>query len=90
MDSLQKEFAQFRAGNRTDWHGNPETISDADEAKFLELLHSVTVLEGMDKSLEDILCEEANAYFAGNVTAVQAAKTIQSRASVYLLEQYAD
>ena len=90
MDALQKEFAQFRAGNRTDWHGNPETISDADEAKFLELLHSVTVLEGMDKSLEDILCEEANAYFAGNVTAVQAAKTIQSRASVYLLEQYTD
>lgn len=90
MQVLREEFAQYKLGNRTDWYGNPETISDADEAKFLELLQSVTVLEGMDKSLEDILCEEANAYFAGNVTAGQAAKTIQSRASVYLLEQYTD
>ena len=88
MEALQNEFAQYEAGNRTDWYGNPETISDADEEKFLELLNSVTVLEGMDKSLEDILCEEAAAYFAGAVTAEQAAKTIQSRASVYLLEQY--
>ena len=90
MQLLREELAQYKLGNRTDWYGNPESISDADEAKFLELLNSVTVLEGMDAALEDILCEEANAYFAGTVTAEQAAKTIQSRASVYLLEQYAD
>lgn len=88
MDALRKEFAQYKLGNRTDWYGNPETISDADEAKFMELLNSVTVLEGMDKPLEDILREEADAYFAGGCTAQQAAKNIQSRASLYLQEQY--
>ena len=54
----------------------------------MELLNSVTVLEGMDKPLEDILREEADAYFAGGCTAQQAAKNIQSRASLYLQEQY--
>ena len=88
MDALRKEFAQYKLGHRTDWYGNPETISDADEAKFLELLNSVTVLEGMDRSLEDILREEAAAYFAGGCTAQQAAKNIQSRASLYLQEQH--
>ena len=90
MQALQNEFLQYEAGNRTDWYGEVEKISEADKEKFLELLSSVTVLEGMDASLEDILCEEANAYFAGAVTAEQAAKTIQSRASGYLLEQYAN
>ncbi len=88
MDVLRKEFAQYKLGNRTDWYGNPETITDADEAKFMELLNSITVLEGMDKPLEDILREEADAYFAGGCTAQQAAKNIQSRASLYLQEQY--
>ena len=88
MDALRKEFAQYKLGNRTDWYGNPETISDADEAKFMELLNSITVLEGMDKPLEDILCEEADVYFAGGCTAQQAARNIQSRASLYLQEQY--
>ena len=88
MDALRKEFVQYKLGNRTDWYGNPETITDADEAKFMELLNSVTVLEGMDKPLEDILREEADAYFAGGCTAQQAAKNIQSRASLYLQEQY--
>lgn len=88
MDALRKEFAQYKLGNRTDWYGNPETITDADEAKFMELLNSITVLEGMDKPLEDILREETDAYFAGGCTAQQAAKNIQSRASLYLQEQY--
>ena len=88
MDALRKEFVQYKLGNRTDWYGNPETITDADEAKFMELLNSITVLEGMDKPLEDILCEEADVYFAGGCTAQQAAKNIQSRASLYLQEQY--
>ena len=88
MEVLREELAQYKAGNRTDWYGEVENISEADEAKFLELLSSVTVLEGMDKSLENILSEEADAYFAGAATAQQAAKIIQSRASLYLQEQY--
>lgn len=88
MEVLREELAQYKLGNRTNWYGEPETISEADEEKFMELLGSVTVLEGMDKSLEDILSEEANAYFAGAATAEQTARTIQSRASLYLQEQY--
>ena len=42
----------------------------------------------MDQALENILSEEADAYFAGATTAQQAAKIIQSRASLYLQEQY--
>lgn len=88
MEVLREELAQYKLGNRTNWYGEPETISEADEEKFMELLGSVTVLEGMDKSLENILSEEADAYFAGAATAQQAAKIIQSRASLYLQEQY--
>ena len=88
MEVLREELAQYKAGNRTDWYGEVENISEADEAKFMELLSSVTVLEGMDQALEDILSEEADAYFAGAATAQQAAKIIQSRASLYLQEQY--
>ena len=88
MEVLREELAQYKAGNRTDWYGEVENISEADEAKFLELLSSVTVLEGMDQALENILSEEADAYFAGATTAQQAAKIIQSRASLYLQEQY--
>lgn len=88
IEVLREELAQYKAGNRTDWYGEVENISEADEAKFLELLSSVTVLEGMDQALENILSEEADAYFAGAATAQQAAKIIQSRASLYLQEQY--
>ena len=88
MEVLREELAQYKAGNHTDWYGEVESISEADEAKFLELLSSVTVLEGMDQALENILSEEADAYFAGATTAQQAAKIIQSRASLYLQEQY--
>ena len=88
MEVLREELAQYKAGNRTDWYGEVENISEADEAKFMELLSSVTVLEGMDQALENILSEEADAYFAGAATAQQAAKIIQSRASLYLQEQY--
>lgn len=88
MEVLREELAQYKAGNHTDWYGEVESISEADEAKFLELLSSVTVLEGMDQALENILSEEADAYFAGAATAQQAAKIIQSRASLYLQEQY--
>ena len=86
--ALQEELAQYKAGNRTDWYGEVQKISGADEEKFLELLNNITVLEGMEPALEDILCEEANACFAGGCSAEQAAKNIQSRASLYLQEQH--
>ena len=54
-----------------------------------ESLNSITVLEGMDKPLEDILREEAGRIILqAAAPAQQAARNIQSRASLYLQEQY--
>ena len=40
----------------------------------------------LDGQLTEILQEEAAGYFAGSMTAEQAARNIQSRASLYLQE----
>ena len=73
---------------RTDWRGEIKQVSEADAEQFYTLLDSIAILEGLDAPLSEILSEEADAYFAGGCTAEQAAKNIQSRASLYLQEQY--
>ena len=85
---LRLELKEYMAGRRTDWRGEVQQVSEADAEQFVDLLNSITVLEGLDAPLTDILCQEANVYFAGGCTAEQAAKNIQSRASLYLQEQY--
>ena len=88
-DLLQAEMQEYIAGNRIDdWYGEVQRVSEADAAQFYALLDSVTVLESLDAPLSELLLEEANIYFSGGCTAEQAAKNIQSRASVYLQEQY--
>ena len=88
MDALRKEFAQYKLGNRTDWYGEVELLGESDAAQFYALLETITVRTGQDRALEDILCEEAAGYFAGSISAEQAAQNIQSRAGIYLQEQY--
>ena len=73
--------------NRTDWRGEVQQVSEADAAQFDALLHSVSILEGMDAPLAQILQEEASTCFAGTIGAEQAAENIQNRASLYLKEQ---
>lgn len=73
---------------RTDWRGEIKQVSEADAEQFYTLLDSIAILEGLDAPLSEILSEEADAYFAGGCTAKQAAKNIQSRASLYLQEKY--
>ena len=46
------------------------------------------MLEGLDPALEEILQEEAAVYFAGGCSVGHAADNIESRASLYLKEQY--
>ena len=41
----------------------------------------------LDSTVKNIVLEEAEKYFAGDCTAEDAAKTIQSRAELYLSEQ---
>ena len=70
--------------------GEVQQVSEADAAQLDALLHSVSILEGLDAPLAQILQEEASAYFAGTIGAEQAAENIQNRASLYLKEQHAD
>lgn len=67
------------AGNRTDWYGEVELLGESDAAQFYALLETITVRTGQDRALEDILCEEAAGYFAGSISAEQAAQNIQSQ-----------
>lgn len=85
---LRSELEAYRAGERTDWRGNVQELSQTDADQFCALLDETTVLEGLDPALEEILQEEAAVYFAGGCSVGQAAENIQSRASLYLQEQY--
>ena len=84
---FSSEIKAYRAGERTDWRGNVQELSETDADQFCALLDETTVLEGLDPALEDILQEEAAVYFAGDCTAAEAAANIQSRASLYLKER---
>ncbi len=85
---LQAEMEAYLAGNRTGWWGEELKITPEDAEQFYALLDSITVLAGLDAPLEEILQEEAAAFFAGGTSLEQTQKSIQSRASLYLLEQY--
>ena len=85
---LRSELEAYRAGERTDWRGNVQELSQTDADQFCALLDETSVLEGLDPALEEILQEEAAVYFAGGCSVGQAAENIQSRASLYLKEQY--
>ena len=80
---LQSELAAYKAA---DPDGGEKTVSEADAAQFYDLLDGITVLAGLDGQLSEIIQEEAAGYFAGSMTAEQAARNIQSRASLYLQE----
>ena len=85
---LQAEMDEYLAGNRTGWWGEELKITPEDAEQFYALLDAITVLAGSDAPLGEILREEAAGYFADSVSLEQAQKNIQSRASVYLQEQY--
>ena len=83
FERLQSELAACKAAAPD---GGEKTVSEEDAAQFYDLLDSITVLAGLDSQLTEIIQEEAAAYFAGSMTAEQAAQNIQSRASLYLQE----
>ena len=85
---LRSEMDAYMEGKRTDWRGEITRISESDAKQFYDLLDTITLLEGLDEPLAEIMGEEAAAYFAGDCSAEQAAKNIQSRATLYLQEQY--
>ena len=62
--------------------------ASADIDRINELVTSVSRLSRSDSTVGDIVKEEASAYFAGNKTAEETARLIESRVNIYLSESY--
>lgn len=62
-------------------------LTEADAELLREQVYNTTKLASADEALLSILRSEAQACFAGQKTAADAAKQIQSRVSIYLAEQ---
>ena len=80
---------------REDVQGNfvPESLkvgppSDKLKAQLWELIDSMGGINEYDPALDEIVQSEAAKFFAGDQTSQEAAAAIQSRASIYMSEQY--
>ena len=62
------------------------TAENAEELR--QQVYSTTKMVSTDEGLIRILRDEINRYYGGQYSAEEAAKTIQSRASIYVAEQY--
>lgn len=63
----------------------PATAEEAEE--LMAYLRGITDCTLGDHSIQNIISEEVGKYFSGDCTAEEAAKMMQSRASLYLAEQ---
>jgi len=66
-------------------------LSQAERDQFLELIDSALVLGSNDylfTSIMNIVSESASGYFSGQMTAEDAARIIQNRASILASEQF--
>jgi ABC-type glycerol-3-phosphate transport system substrate-binding protein len=61
------------------------TVSDMD--LLLEHIESITTMVRVDESLWNIISESASNFFNGQISAQDAARIIQNRASIYISEQ---
>ena len=68
-----------------EWREYPFTTENLDA--FDELVNSVTGVYEYDSALMEIIWSEAQGFFAGDKTAEDTAKIIQSRVSIYMAEQ---
>ena len=66
----------------------PLKISDADADRFCKLISEIDNTAIYDETILGIIKRECAPFFAGDCTAQQAAANIQSKASIYISEQY--
>ena len=79
--SIQRELHQREEeGNAATW-----PHAEADMRLFADAFTGATVLYRHDDAVWEIVQAEANRYFAGQISAEECAKAIQSRASIYLV-----
>jgi ABC-type glycerol-3-phosphate transport system substrate-binding protein len=62
-------------------------ISEEEAIKIVDHIDSMTGMFEFDEVLWNIINESANDFFRGEITAEDAARVIQSRASIYMAEQ---
>ena len=62
-------------------------ISEERAQTIQELVSSASKLLNYDKSILDIVTEQAQAYFADQKSVDEVAKLVQSKASIYVNEQ---
>ena len=58
------------------------------QEKLMELSHSIDGFARPDQAILEIMLRESEAFYSGAATAREAAERIQSRAGIYLSEQY--
>ena len=61
-------------------------LSDEQVTEFRTIIDKVSDTWDYDSSLNEIITEEAKAYFAGDKTVDETCKIIQNRASTYIKE----
>lgn len=66
--------------------GNP--ADSITREKLIDLSHSIDGFTQPDQAILDILLFESEAFYSGAAAAAEAAERIQSRAGIYLSEQY--
>jgi len=84
---LEKQIKTALAGEYTNFMGEKIKLEQEDADKLMALINGTAEVSGNNKTLSDIINEEAVVYFAGDTTAEKAAAKIQSRVSIYLAEQ---
>ena len=67
---------------------NFSRLTEADAQKLRDLVYGTEKATRNDKALLDIITGAANAYFEGHYSLDEAVSLIQSRASLYVAEQY--
>lgn len=67
---------------------DPIKLTDADVEKLIALITSIENTAIYDEALFSIIQSEYNAYISSEITPAQSASLIQSRATIYLSEQY--
>lgn len=81
--SIQRELQQREEeGNAAYW-----PHAEEDMRLFADAFMEASVLYRHDDEVWEIVQAEANRYFAGQISAEECAKAIQSRASIYISEQ---
>lgn len=80
--------ASAKGAGRMEGKLNIGKNSEEDVAMLKSYIEGATMFYYTDPTITDIIIEEADMYYAGDQSAEDAAKKMQSRASLYLSEQY--